>query len=553
MDNPISPRSIASPFARSNIGYPTTVLASSKPNIPLTSPIRSVPVASPITNIPVASPIRSVPEISTETNIMNKPGIILEVLGRGTYGKVRKVKFEDGSIVAVKTINLKNGDGVTQTSSREIHALQTLKGCSHILQLLNVKMSISYGDTRVDLMTSYHSSDMTKFISNIPVFEKLKYFASIFEQMMTALNYLYDRGIIHGDIKPDNILMDYVYDKVSNTVTVPPICYLADFGLAQQVACDKSKRGFNTDLHVYSGQYRPPEIFAGNNYNDKADIWAMGVALLEYLAGTQLIRLSLYTDESIIYLMLESLRTPLNKTEENIERLKKSEIHDSIDVPRFLSNHMSAYHFSIIPNDILNFLTQMLAINPTDRIHITQLSTAQPCIRKETMPPRGPIVIQTDINNGMLYILYDWLIDVAKMFKLKIKTLISTLDLIDRYTAKYSINRSQLQLLGITCMLISCNMIEIYSPEITDFVFITDNTYTSQQIKDMEIMVIERMNYILVSCDIEDYVETLKDKKFAIIKEIYNRLNKTHTRIGTLSYPNLIAFAERVLSSEVPS
>ena len=50
-------------------------------------------------------------------------------------------------------------------------------------------------------------------------------------------------------------------------------------------------------------------------------------------------------------------------------------------------------------------------------------------------------------------------------------------------------NKEQLQLVGVTCMFIASKYEEMYAPEISDFVYITDNTYTKHQILEMEMRV----------------------------------------------------------------
>ena len=55
--------------------------------------------------------------------------------------------------------------------------------------------------------------------------------------------------------------------------------------------------------------------------------------------------------------------------------------------------------------------------------------------------------------------------------------------------------RSDLQLVGVTAMLIASKYEEMYAPEVKDFVYITDNTYTSKQIQEMEIKIMEKLDY----------------------------------------------------------
>lgn len=93
---------------------------------------------------------------------------------------------------------------------------------------------------------------------------------------------------------------------------------------------------------------------------------------------------------------------------------------------------------------------------------------------------------QTDIHEKMRAILIDWLVDVHLKFKLVPETLYLTINLIDRYLEKEDVNRQKLQLVGVTAMLIASKYEEIYAPIVKDFVYITDNAYTKQNILDME-------------------------------------------------------------------
>ena len=102
------------------------------------------------------------------------------------------------------------------------------------------------------------------------------------------------------------------------------------------------------------------------------------------------------------------------------------------------------------------------------------------------LPKLGYMKIQPDINDRMRGILIDWLIEVHLKFKLVPETLYLTVNLIDRYLEIDVTSRDKLQLVGVTAMLIACKYEEIYPPEVKDFVYITDNAYTKQEIMDME-------------------------------------------------------------------
>ena len=86
----------------------------------------------------------------------------------------------------------------------------------------------------------------------------------------------------------------------------------------------------------------------------------------------------------------------------------------------------------------------------------------------------------------MRSILIDWLVEVHLKFKLVPESLYLTVNLIDRYLDKEQVNRPKLQLVGVTAMLIACKYEEIYPPIVRDFVYITDNAYTKEEILEME-------------------------------------------------------------------
>ena len=86
----------------------------------------------------------------------------------------------------------------------------------------------------------------------------------------------------------------------------------------------------------------------------------------------------------------------------------------------------------------------------------------------------------------MRAILVDWLVDVHAKFKLLTETLFFTVNIIDRYLSLKQITRARLQLVGVASLLITTKYEEIYPPNLKDFVYITDNAYTKEEILEME-------------------------------------------------------------------
>ncbi|KAL5713953.1 cyclin protein [Ranunculus cassubicifolius] len=103
--------------------------------------------------------------------------------------------------------------------------------------------------------------------------------------------------------------------------------------------------------------------------------------------------------------------------------------------------------------------------------------------------------IQRDVTAQMRGILVDWLVEVAEEYKLVSDTLYLTISYLDRYLSSNAINRQRLQLLGVSCMLIASKYEEISPPHVEDFCYITDNTYTKQEVVKMESDILKFLNF----------------------------------------------------------
>lgn len=118
-------------------------------------------------------------------------------------------------------------------------------------------------------------------------------------------------------------------------------------------------------------------------------------------------------------------------------------------------------------------------------------------VEPDTQVSEQYMCIQTDINSKMRAILIDWLVEVHLKFKLMPETLFLTTNLIDRFLAQKAVTRRNLQLVGVTAMLVASKYEEIWAPEVRDFVYISDRAYTRQQILDMEKQMLNTLGFHL--------------------------------------------------------
>ncbi|KAM7514393.1 hypothetical protein LguiA_003976 [Lonicera macranthoides] len=103
--------------------------------------------------------------------------------------------------------------------------------------------------------------------------------------------------------------------------------------------------------------------------------------------------------------------------------------------------------------------------------------------------------IQKDVSVNMRGILVDWLVEVADEYKLLSDTLYLTISYIDRFLSINALSRQKLQLLGVSSMLIASKYEEIHPPHVEDFCYITDNTYTKEDIVKMEAEVLKSLKF----------------------------------------------------------
>ncbi|CAL5204712.1 unnamed protein product [Lathyrus oleraceus] len=103
--------------------------------------------------------------------------------------------------------------------------------------------------------------------------------------------------------------------------------------------------------------------------------------------------------------------------------------------------------------------------------------------------------VQTCITTNMRGTLVDWLVEVADEYKLLPETLHLAVTYIDRFLSIHSLNRSKLQLLGVSAMLIASKYEEITPPKAVDFCQITDNTYELPEVLEMEAHILKSLNF----------------------------------------------------------
>ncbi|XP_021510832.1 cyclin-A2 isoform X2 [Meriones unguiculatus] len=121
-------------------------------------------------------------------------------------------------------------------------------------------------------------------------------------------------------------------------------------------------------------------------------------------------------------------------------------------------------------------------------------------------PKVGYMKKQPDITNSMRAILVDWLVEVGEEYKLQNETLHLAVNYIDRFLSSMSVLRGKLQLVGTAAMLLASKFEEIYPPEVAEFVYITDDTYSKKQVLRMEHLVLKVLAFDLAAPTVNQFL-----------------------------------------------
>ena len=124
-----------------------------------------------------------------------------------------------------------------------------------------------YGSETLCLKTKFYPTDLAKVI-DCPLFEfSIKEILWITKQLIQITKYLHSNNIVHRDIKPPNILIDWNGKIV-----------LGDFDLARTL----NDQDLEKTPNIGTRWYRAPELILGKNlYGKEIDIWSIGCLIAE--------------------------------------------------------------------------------------------------------------------------------------------------------------------------------------------------------------------------------------------------------------------------------
>lgn len=255
---------------------------------------------------------------------------LLDKIGEGTYGIVYKaIDIYTKEIVVIKRTFSKNPS--------EIQILHQVQSLQHSISLRQVLQNDTY------LVFPYCPITFDHLVSSICTsLPRVKF---ILAQILTAVEELHAKNIIHQDLKPNNMLW-----------TRDGKIQLIDFGMAAHVTTKSS----NT-CQVITRIYRPPELlFGSKDFETEIDIWSIGCIFAEmmtrepYFPGD--------TDIQQLGLIFQKLGTP-----------EYHQWQSAKDLPTYLEfTHPPPVplhqQFPLLDPTGVDLLQKLLSLDPTKRI-----------------------------------------------------------------------------------------------------------------------------------------------------------------------------------------
>lgn len=200
-----------------------------------------------------------------------------DLLGKGGFGEVYKAyDTEDHIFVALKI-----SQGTTDDKYNLISEIKRFKKLNHPNIVKHIEAyEVNTGSSDIHGKPIAYHVGILEYADNGTLADLLKkgtpdyrLIEDLAKDIIEGLAYLHSKGIIHRDLKPTNILLFSEGEKLHAKIT--------DFGIAKRTDATAA----STQL-VGTVEYMAPEFFNTGNITPAADVWSVGVMLLEALTGT---------------------------------------------------------------------------------------------------------------------------------------------------------------------------------------------------------------------------------------------------------------------------
>lgn len=227
--------------------------------------------------------VATMPELGQDTTSLKRQTTFRwfkgQLIGKGTYGRVYLgMNATTGEFLAVKEVEVNpKAAGGDKNKMREMVAaldqeIDTMQHLDHIniVQYLGCERK----ETSISIFLEYISGgSIGSCLRKHGRFEE-SVVSSLTQQTLSGLAYLHREGILHRDLKADNILLD-----------LDGTCKISDFGISKKT--DNIYGNDKTNNMQGSVFWMAPEVIQsqGEGYSAKVDIWSLGCVVMEMFTG----------------------------------------------------------------------------------------------------------------------------------------------------------------------------------------------------------------------------------------------------------------------------
>jgi serine/threonine protein kinase len=196
-------------------------------------------------------------------------------VGHGAYGIVYKCM--DPLLKSLVAVKLVRGEKDKENIRKEADVMAMFRNHPNVMNIhYDIPYSFDSEDRGLALVMDYADTNLSKVIRYLSSIDNFSlspvHLQTMVLQLLSGLDFIHSKGVVHCDLKPDNILMDHT-----------GILRISDFGMACNLSrMPMGSKGFCGQKNVVTVNYRAPELLCGSqHYGMEIDVWSLGCVVYE--------------------------------------------------------------------------------------------------------------------------------------------------------------------------------------------------------------------------------------------------------------------------------